>query len=330
MTAAEANPDPQHGTATGAAPGQAATVSAVPDLPAAGAGGPAADAEVPPTTAVAAHAPAGGPSSPVYTSGGATAAPRPRTAGTQALLTNVARSTAHLRRRAARNVTDGWLRVAPAAHRLTQRTAPVTARAAQVNLVQVAAGVAATALAAVVIAVAAQVQWEVGVLTAPLWLFMGAVLLTGTVLGPLRGLLAVGLYLVLGLIGAAVSDQGVGAYLDGPWAGVLLSLPVAALVTGAISARHAWLRSPVTASWYFFGWFFVAALTGVAIVYAGGWWTLSARADVDGWALFATMAARLPFDVLQCVLVAVIAAVVHRLAPGLFRGQRRPPRRPRG
>lgn len=257
--------------------------------------------------------------------GGATAAPRPKTSagsGLRASLSNVVDATAPLRRRAARALTNGWFALAPVARRWSQKVAPLSSRAAAVDLVNAAAGVVATALAAVLIALAAQVQWHVGVLTAPLWLFMGAALLAGTLLGPVRGVLAAVLYLVLGLIGAAVGAEGVQAYLDGPWAGVLLSLPAAVLITGAISARHAWLRSPVTASWYFFGWFFVAALAGVAVVYVGGCWTVTTGTDVDGWALFATMAARLPFDVIQCVLIAVIAAVVHRLAPGLLRGHR--------
>ena len=110
------------------------------------------------------------------------------------------------------------------------------------------------------------------------------------------------------------------------WTGVLLSLPVAVAVTGAISARHASLRSPVTSRWYFFGWFFAAALTGVAVVYAGGLWTLFGRAEVDGWAVFATMSGRFPFDVLQCLVVAVIATAVHRFVPGLLRQRRTPAR----
>src|SRR5690625_1914288 len=107
--------------------------------------------------------------------GGATAAPRPKTAagsGLRASLSNVVDATAPLRRRAARALTKGWFALAPVARRWSQKVAPLSSRAATVDLVNAAAGVVATALAAVLIALAAQVQWHVGVLTAPLWLFM--------------------------------------------------------------------------------------------------------------------------------------------------------------
>lgn len=239
----------------------------------------------------------------------------------------LAQAGARAWQRAGQIAEQGWQRSTPKAEWLTRKTAPLTRRAAQTDLVQVAAGVAVTALAAVVMALAAQVQWEVGVLTAPLWLFVGAALLAGTVLGPWRALLAVGLYLVLGLVGAAWTGAEVAEHTGGPWAGVLFSLPLAALVAGAISARHSTLRSPVTPSWYFFGWFFFAALSGMAVAYAGGLWTLFQRMDVDGWMAFTTMSARLPFDVAQCVLVATLAALVHRFVPGLLRSAR-PRRRP--
>lgn len=238
-------------------------------------------------------------------------------------------TTTRMLRRAGAAADEGWRRSVPKARWLTGKVAPLSRRASQVDLVEAAAGVAVTALAAVVIALAAQVEWQVGVLSAPLWLFVGAALLAGTVLGPWRGLLAVVLYLVLGLVGAAASADGTGIHLDGPWAGVLLSLPVAVTITGAISAAHASLRSPVTSKWYFFGWFFAAALVGVAVVYAGGLWTLFERADVDGWAVFATMSGRFPFDVLQCLAVAAIATAVRRLVPGLLRQRRRRPGNPR-
>ncbi|MGC0144258.1 biotin transporter BioY [Pseudactinotalea sp. Z1732] len=251
--------------------------------------------------------------------------PSPATAGAggtdpeRSGATESARTRSGAWRRAEEALAQGWQRSTPKARWVTEKAAPLSRWAAQVNLVQVAAGVAVTALAALLIAVAAQVEWEVGVLSAPLWLFVGAALLAGAVLGPWRGLLAAVLYLVMGLVGAAWAGDGTAAHTDGPWAGVLLTLPLAVLITGWISARHATLRSPVTSGWYFFGWFFFAALAGLVLIYAGGLWTLFDRTDVGGWAVFATMSARFPFDVAQCILVAVIAVGVHRFVPGLLR-----------
>lgn len=209
------------------------------------------------------------------------------------------------------------------AGRLTDRLAPLTRRAARVDLLALALNVALIAGGGLLIAAAARVEFEVGLLDAPLWLFAGAALLTGATLGAIRGLLSVGLYLGLGLLGAALEPDGVSAHLDGPWAGVLLALPVAAALTGAISSAHSSLRSPVTSQWYFFGWFFFGALTGMAALYAAGLGLLARRLDVDGWELFVTMSARFPFDVAQCVLVAILAALIHRLVPGLLRRTRR-------
>lgn len=214
-------------------------------------------------------------------------------------------------------------KVTPAARRLTERLAPLTRRAARIDLLALAGHIALIAGGGLVIAAAARAQIDVGLLSAPLWLFAGAALLTGATLGAIRGFLATGLYLGLGLLGAAFDPEGAGAHLDGGWAGVLLALPVAAGLTGAICSAHATLRSPVTSRWYFFGWFFFGALTGMATIYAAGLGVLSLRLDVEGWDLFVTMSARFPFDVAQCILVAIAAVVIHRVAPALLRRGRR-------
>ncbi len=225
--------------------------------------------------------------------------------------------------RAAEAVDTGWIKAQQPASWVTEHAAPLTRWASNVDLLRVAIGVGMAALAAIVMSIAASIEWQISPLTSPLWLVVGAALLAGTVLGALRGFLAAVLYLGLGLIGAAWSAEGMEAYLQGPWAGTLLSLPLASLVAGLIATRHAQLRSVVTSSWYFFGWFFLAALAGMAIVYAASLWTVTSRDEIPGWDLFTTMSARFPFDAAQCLVVAIIAAAIHKAAPVLLRGGRR-------
>lgn len=88
------------------------------------------------------------------------------------------------------------------------------------------------------------------------------VLLSGFLLGPGRGLLSVGVYLVLGLIGIPVFAAGGGiAYVIRPTFGFLLGFALASYVTGLIAEKAPSQR---------FGWLLLAASAGMMAYYVMG------------------------------------------------------------
>lgn len=152
----------------------------------------------------------------------------------------------------------------------------------------------------------------------PITLQTFGVMLAGAVLGPVRGLLAVTLYMAVGFAGLPVFAQG-GATLGvlaKPSAGYLLAFPLAAFVCGLLVM---WVRSrdfrwPVlaialaglTAS------FLVVHPMGIAGMYfrveAFETWREAVIADMAYW----------PGDVIKNVVMALVAVAVHRAFPDLL------------
>jgi biotin transport system substrate-specific component len=91
-----------------------------------------------------------------------------------------------------------------------------------------------------------------------------AVLLTGALLGPRLGALAMLAYLAEGAAGLPFFRGGAGGvgHLVGPTAGYLFAFPVAAYVTGYLAERG-WDRRFVTAA--------AAMALGSFVILAGGW-----------------------------------------------------------
>ena len=91
-----------------------------------------------------------------------------------------------------------------------------------------------------------------------------AVLLTGALLGPRLGALAMLAYLAEGAAGLPFFRGGAGGvgHLAGPTAGYLFAFPVAAYVTGYLAERG-WDRRFVTAA--------AAMALGSFVILAGGW-----------------------------------------------------------
>lgn len=88
------------------------------------------------------------------------------------------------------------------------------------------------------------------------------VLLAGFLLGSTRGLLSVGVYLILGLVGIPVFAAGGGiAYVLRPTFGFLLGFALAAYVTGLIARKAPRQR---------YGWLLLAALAGMMAYYICG------------------------------------------------------------
>jgi len=145
----------------------------------------------------------------------------------------------------------------------------------------------------------------------PITLQTLAVMLTGLVLGPIRGGLAVLLYLLLGFVGLPVFSRGQSGLqvLSGPTAGYLVSFVVAALVVG-LAARVV-LRRARQSLWVPL--LLVASFaTTVVVVHALGILGLMVNLRLP---LSAAVSADLPFlpgDLVKDVVAVVAAVAVHR------------------
>lgn len=154
----------------------------------------------------------------------------------------------------------------------------------------------------------------------PITLQTFGVMLAGLVLGPLRGFLAVLLYLAVGFAGLPVFADGVSglAVLAGHSVGYLLAFPVAAALAGwfglrARSARPA-LRYPALFAAGFGASLLAIHPAGIAglMARAGMSFSEAARLDLTFW----------PGDVLKNLAAAAVALAVLRAFPELARSRR--------
>ncbi|MBF4160393.1 biotin transporter BioY [Nocardioides acrostichi] len=139
------------------------------------------------------------------------------------------------------------------------------------------------------------------------------VLLTGAVLGPTRGFLAGALYLGIGAVGLPVfaGHSGGLAPFTSSSAGYLISFPFAAALTGLVVAAVGARR---TRAWAVF----LAAVAGMVLNHACGIVGMKLYFGV-GWATAAAYDAPFWFvDVAKDLLVAIVAAEVHRAFPRLL------------
>ncbi|WP_122817048.1 biotin transporter BioY [Nocardioides pantholopis] len=192
-------------------------------------------------------------------------------------------------------------------------TAPARRRLSTTDLALVAAFAALIAACAVVGGI------PVGGAGVDITLQGFGVLLAGCVLGPLRGFLAVALYLGLGAIGLPVfSDHasGLGPF-TGVSAGYLWSFPLAAALAGFLVTHVAGPARKTRALFVFA----CAIAASVLVVHTLGIAGMKLYLDVSwGDALRFDM----PFwlgDVVKMALVALVAAEVHRAFPQLLHGR---------
>ena len=160
---------------------------------------------------------------------------------------------------------------------------------------------------ALAVAVAAQFAVPLPGTTVPMTLQPMAVLIVGGLLGPSTGALSLALYLAMGAAGLPVFTP-VGlpglARLLGPTGGYLLAYPVAAAVTGGLARRLAG-RSAV-------GGAALAALTGLAVIHAGG---LAQLTILTGDLAPAFAMGVVPFVLGDLLKVGVAALVIGRFLP---------------
>ncbi len=135
----------------------------------------------------------------------------------------------------------------------------------------------------------------------PLTLQPLLVVLTGLVLGPVDGAMAMVLYLGLGAAGLPVF-QPIGApgiaRLLGPTGGYLLAYPIAAAVAGWLGAGR---ESFVTRA--------LAAMAGILVLYLGG---IAQLTVLSGSVVTAALIGALPFVAADAVKALVAAAIAGR------------------
>lgn len=126
-----------------------------------------------------------------------------------------------------------------------------------------------------------------------------AVLLTGALLGPRLGALAMLAYLAEGAAGLPFFRGGAGGvgHFSGATAGYLLAFPAAAYVTGALAERG-WDRRFLSAA--------AAMALGSFVILAGGWAWLALMFKGGAEAFQLGVAPFLPGDVVKIALAAAV------------------------
>ena len=149
------------------------------------------------------------------------------------------------------------------------------------------------------------------------------VLLTGAVLGPVRGFLSVSLYLAAGLVLPIYSGGASGvSHYSGVTAGYLVAFPLAAALCGYLVHRNAKGATQFT---YVFT---CGLLSSFLIVHTLGPLNLAWRADLSLKEAFSFDAAYFPGDIAKNVVMALVATAVHRAFPDLVQRRRTATREP--
>ena len=172
------------------------------------------------------------------------------------------------------------------------------------------------AFAALTSAVAYIGAIPVGSAGVPITLQTFAIMLGGCLLGPLRGFLAAALYLGLGAIGLPVfaeHSSGLGVF-TGPSAGYLYAFPLAAALGGFL-VKYVAGRRGKTRALVIFG---CSIAASILVIHPLGIAGMKLYFDVS-WS--EALSYDTPFwlgDVVKTLLVAVVAAEVHRAFPRLL------------
>jgi biotin transport system substrate-specific component len=138
------------------------------------------------------------------------------------------------------------------------------------------------------------------------------VMLAGLILGPIRGGLAIAVYVVLGAAGLPIFANATGGagIISGPTGGFILAFPIAAFVIGLLTARVRQLTPAIA--------FTACVVGGIAVVYLIGvpWlaWKLGLTAEE---AVVTGAIAFVPGDLIKAALATYVAVGVYRAYPAL-------------
>lgn len=152
----------------------------------------------------------------------------------------------------------------------------------------------------------------------PLTLQTLGVMLAGSILGPRKGVLAVGLFAILAIAGLPIlagARTGLVA-LASPTAGFFVGWLPAVLVIGVLTAA---MMPRYRVVWGVV----INVVGGMVVIYAFGTVGLLLRTDLTWWAALTTNGIYVPGDIAKAVLTAVVAAQVHRARPDLITPWRR-------
>ncbi|GGD17309.1 biotin transporter BioY [Nocardioides daphniae] len=155
----------------------------------------------------------------------------------------------------------------------------------------------------------------------PITLQTFGVLLTGALLGPWRGFLAIGLYMLVGIAGLPVftmGRSGPSIFLT-PSVGYLVGFLVAAALTGFL-VQHVRRRSTALGFALILG---ACLVSTFAVIHTLGIAGMVWRADMTWTAATVYNATFIPGDVVKAVLTAVVATSVHAAFPDLLPTPRR-------
>ena len=191
-----------------------------------------------------------------------------------------------------------------------EQTRPVRRRSTTTDIALIAAFAALISACAYVGAI------PVGGAGVPNTLQTFGVMLAGCVLGPVRGFLAVSLYLLLGAIGLPVfaeHSSGLGV-LSGPSAGYLYAFPIAAALAGFLVKYVARERRTRAI------WVFACSIAGsILVIHPLGILGMKLYFDVTWHEAFTYDTPFWLGDILKTALVALIAAEVFRAFPWMQR-----------
>lgn len=151
----------------------------------------------------------------------------------------------------------------------------------------------------------------------PITLQTLGVMLAGAVLGPKKGTLAVGIFMVLAIVGLPILAGGVTglASLSSPRGGYFVGFLPAVLVIGGLTAL---MMPRYRVLWGVA----INLLGGVVVLYACGVVGVLLRTDLTLWAAISSNGPYLIGDVIKAVVCALVAAQVHRGRPGLIEPRR--------
>jgi biotin transport system substrate-specific component len=175
------------------------------------------------------------------------------------------------------------------------------------------------AFAAVIAATALLPDIRTGV-GVPFSLQTFAVLLAGACLGPLRGFLAVALYLAGGAMGLPIFSGGAAGagHFTGVTGGYLVAFPLAAALCGFLVQRNRRRATDFTLV------FTAGLLSSFVFIHTLGPLNLAWRADLGVKEAFLYDTQFFPGDILKNLVMALVATSVHRAFPGLLGRDRSP------